>query len=252
MFCKENNPFTTIQMGHFASETIIKDDVSTSNDILSQVEEVMSFIKKHINKEIIITEKVENIQRWQYPLEGIRELVLNMIIHRDYTSPADSVVKIFTDHVIFFNPGKLPDNITIEKLLADDYISSPRNRQIAKMAKEMGWIEKYGTGIKRVCKLFTEYKLPIPVFKTVQGGFFVKVKGLLPATQKTTLETTQKTTSIILELIKQNPNVTRKQIARLLGTISQDGVKYHLDKLRKEGILTRIGSTKGGHWQVNQ
>ena len=66
-------------MGHFASETIIKDDVSSSNDILSQIDEVMSFVIKHINKEIIISGQAENTERWQYPLEGIREIVLNRL-----------------------------------------------------------------------------------------------------------------------------------------------------------------------------
>jgi ATP-dependent DNA helicase RecG len=76
MFCKDENLYSTIQMGHFASEIIIKDDVSISGDIINQIEEVMSFVRKHINKEIIISDKqIENIQRWQYPLDGIRELV---------------------------------------------------------------------------------------------------------------------------------------------------------------------------------
>ena len=107
MFCKEENLFTTIQLGLFASEIVIKDDVTNSDDILTQVDEVMSFVRKHINKELIITDKqIENIQRWQYPLDGIRELVLNMIIHRDYTSSADSIVKVFPDHILFFKIGR--------------------------------------------------------------------------------------------------------------------------------------------------
>jgi ATP-dependent DNA helicase RecG len=62
MFCKEENQYTTIQMGHFASETVIKDDVSTSKDILSEVDEVMLFVIKHINKGIIISGQPENIE----------------------------------------------------------------------------------------------------------------------------------------------------------------------------------------------
>jgi ATP-dependent DNA helicase RecG len=57
MFCKEDNLFTTIQLGLFASEIVIKDDMTSSGDILTQVDEVMSFVKKHINKELIITDK---------------------------------------------------------------------------------------------------------------------------------------------------------------------------------------------------
>jgi len=56
MFSKGENLYTTIQMGHFASEIIIKDDVVNSEDILTQIDEVMMFIRKHISKELIITE----------------------------------------------------------------------------------------------------------------------------------------------------------------------------------------------------
>ncbi len=55
-----NACYLTIQMGHFASETVIKDDVSISNDILTEVDEVMSFVIKHINKQIIISGQPEN------------------------------------------------------------------------------------------------------------------------------------------------------------------------------------------------
>jgi ATP-dependent DNA helicase RecG len=76
LFSNGQNNYTTIQMGHFASEIVIKDDQHDEGDILSQIDEVMSFIRKHINKELIITAtQIENIQRWQYPLDGIRELV---------------------------------------------------------------------------------------------------------------------------------------------------------------------------------
>jgi ATP-dependent DNA helicase RecG len=96
MFSKGENLYTTIQMGHFASEIVIKDDVVNSDDILTQVEDVMAFIRKHISKELIITDKqIENIQRWQYPLDAIREIVLNMIIHRDYMDLTSHYTKRF-------------------------------------------------------------------------------------------------------------------------------------------------------------
>jgi ATP-dependent DNA helicase RecG len=165
MFSYDDNLFTTIQLGHFASEIVIKDDVTNSTDVLNQIEDIMSFIRKHINKEIIIiATQIENIERWQYPLDAIRELVMNMIIHRDYTASANSIIKVFSDHILLFNPGNLPDSITIEQLLANNYISTPRNRQIAKTVKEMGLIERYGTGIKRVRSMVIDFGLPEPKF----------------------------------------------------------------------------------------
>jgi len=48
---------------------------------------------------------------------------------------------------------------------------------------------------------------------------------------------------------KENPQITRKELAKALD-ISSDGVKYHLNNLKKEGILKRLGGRKEGHWEV--
>jgi len=116
LFAKNDTVLTTIELGRFQTDTIIKDSHRTKSDILSQIEEVMDFVKKHINKEIIITDQPRNIQKWQYPLEAIREIISNMIIHRDYRSASDSIVKIYDERIEFYNPGRLPDSITVEDL----------------------------------------------------------------------------------------------------------------------------------------
>ena len=59
-----------------------------------------------------------------------------------------------------------------------EYISTPRNRQLAKTAKEMGLIERYGTGIRRVRNMFIEYGLNEPVYKIISGGMAVTAYGL--------------------------------------------------------------------------
>jgi ATP-dependent DNA helicase RecG len=107
---------TTIELGRFQDPITIKDTSRTQADLITQVDDVMSFVKKHMTVALIITGEVENKQQWQYPLEAIREIVLNMIIHRDYRANADSVIKIFDDKIEFYNPGKLPDEISVEDL----------------------------------------------------------------------------------------------------------------------------------------
>ena len=256
MFCKEDNLFTTIQLGFFASEIVIKDDVTNSGDILTQVDEVMSFVRKHINKELIITDKqIENIQRWQYPLEGIRELVLNMIIHRDYTSSADSIVKIFPNHILFFNPGGLPESITIEQLLTNNYVSTPRNRQIAKIVKEMGWIEKYGTGIKRVRNMFVDYGLKQPLLEIIPGGFaatvFAENNGSVDnVTDNVVDNVVDNRLKKIIDLLKSNNKLSAQELSEYFG-VSSRTIQRDLDKLKENGKLVRIGSEKGGYWEIN-
>jgi ATP-dependent DNA helicase RecG len=75
LFKKEDSVLTTIELGRFQTEIIIKDSARTKADILTQTEQVMDFVLKHINKEIIITGEAQNTQKWQYPLEAIREIV---------------------------------------------------------------------------------------------------------------------------------------------------------------------------------
>ena len=175
MFKKREDIMTTIELGHFQDKEgiVIKDSLRSKSNLVSQVGEVMSFIKKHINMAVEFSpEQTENIQKWDYPLEAIREIVLNMIIHRDYRSAADSVVKVLPDRIEFYNPGTLPD-ISIEDLKTNNYSSRPRNKQVADVFKDMGEIEKYGSGIRRVVRMFTEAGHPSPEWKQISGGIMV-------------------------------------------------------------------------------
>lgn len=64
-------------------------------------------------------------------------------------------------------------------------------------------------------------------------------------------KTTQETTQEILIAIKEKPTITRKELAKKIG-LSEDGIKYQLNKLKKEKIIKHIGSTKKGHWEVKK
>jgi len=67
-----------------------------------------------------------------------------------------------------------------------------------------------------------------------------------PEIEKATQKTTQE---MILGLIKTHPAITRKGLAEKTD-LTPDGVKYHLDKLREQGVIRHVGDTKKGHWEV--
>jgi ATP-dependent DNA helicase RecG len=262
LFMKANSVLTTIELGRFQTETIIKDSNRLQTDLLSEVEEVLSFIKKHISKEIIITGEVQNVEKWEYPLEALRELVLNMIIHRDYSKPSDSIVKIFDDRIEFFNPGLLPENITIRKLLTNDYKSVPRNKLIANICKDLGWIEKYGTGIRRILEYFKQEDLPTPKFKEISGGFQATVYGR--GSQKSNLKSNlksnfksnlneesklNKTEELILNAVSEDKYITRKEIAEK-GNMSEGNIKKYIASLTRKKIIKYEGSSKKGNWVI--
>jgi ATP-dependent DNA helicase RecG len=53
-----------------------------------------------------------------------------------------------------------------------------------------------------------------------------------------------------LALLIKSPTLSRKEIAEIIGDITEDGIKYHFDKLKQEGKIKRVGGDKGGHWEV--
>lgn len=253
---------TTIELGRFQDHITIKDTTRTQADILTQVEDVMNFVKKHMTVALVITGEVENKQQWQYPLEAIREIVLNMIIHRDYRAQADSVVKIFDDKIELYNPGKLPDNITIKDLIKNNYKSTPRNKSIAEFFKNMGWIEKYGSGIGRIINYFKEANLPVPTFENHSGGFLVtvyapdnensKMKVVEKVVEKDVEKVVENLTDNqikIIQLIEKNKFVSAKEIAATI-KISHRKVQENMLKLKSSGRIKRIGPAKGGYWEV--
>ena len=77
-------------------------------------------------------------------------LLLNAVVHRDYTSPVDIQLKIFDNAITFFNPGKLFGDLTVEKLMSDDYQSRTRNKLVAEAFYLTRDIEKYESGFIRV------------------------------------------------------------------------------------------------------
>jgi ATP-dependent DNA helicase RecG len=115
-------------------------------------------LKKHINLSFGFDGSLKRKETWQYPLEALRELLLNSVIHRDYRNASDIIVKIFDDRIVFTNPGRPYGNLTVEDLKRDDYVAAHRNRLLAEAFYLTGDIEKYGTGFIRVRELLGKYR----------------------------------------------------------------------------------------------
>ncbi|HED06474.1 MAG TPA: DeoR family transcriptional regulator [Ignavibacteria bacterium] len=239
LFTDSEPLLSTIEVGRFSSETIIKDSLTVRTDLISEVEIVLEFIRKHLSKGYIITGKAKREERWEYPLEALREIVINMVVHRDYRSSNDSVIKIFNDRIEFFNPGGLVDNLTIEQVMSGKYRSHIRNKQIANIFKEAGIIEKYGSGIKRVIETFKGFGLKVPTFDSIEGGFLVTVYN----------NDTDKRLDKILFALKKNNKISTIKLAEM-NSVSKSTILRDLRVLKKKGLLKRVGSEKSGYWQI--
>ena len=250
LFCKEDSLLTTIDAGRFDSETVIRDNLTIRSDLFSEVRTCMDFICKHISKRFVITDKPQRNEVWEYPLEAVREIVINMIVHRDYRASADSTIKIFDDRIEFFNPGGLPADLTIHDILSGKSPSVPRNKQIASMFKETGTIEKYGSGIKRVLQIMSEAGSPKPSFETFSGCFKVTLYPIKQGREGVN-EGVNEGEPRLLHIIKAQPGKRAPFYADQLGKPVKT-VERWLKELRDNSLITFDGPPKsGGYYPVS-
>ena len=125
----------------------VLDAKELNGDIVSNVDDAMIFLKKHLR----LAFKIETLQReniLELPEDALREAVINAVCHRDYFEKGARVmVEIYDDRVDIVNPGSVCRGITHENF---GTISISRNSVLASMFYRIGYIEQMGTGIMRM------------------------------------------------------------------------------------------------------
>ena len=195
----------------------------------------------------------------EMPEDGLREMICNAIMHRDYMGTFIQM-RVWADRIQLWNDGTLPPSLTIEKLMTE-HESRPRNPLIAKVFYLLGFIENWGRGYEKIRESFEQANLQVPTFEQVRGGImatiqrevFQKVQGgqmtTGSTTPKTTPKTTLKTTQKIIELIRLDSKISIEQMAAEIG-ITRDGINYNIKKLKNEGRLRRIKDDNGERWDI--
>jgi len=229
----------------------ILDRKDFNRDLKFNVDESMLFLERHLSVRYEFNGSPRRKEIPEIPLEALREAVLNAVIHRDYFEKgANVMVEIFANRVEITSPGGLPKGLNPKEFGTRSIL---RNPNLANLFHRIEYIEKMGTGIKRIQKMISEAGLPPVQYKwdNYVKAVFSSVEeksgqafGKHP--QKTTQETTQEK---IIGILKLNSKITRKEISERIG-LSTDGVKYHLDALRRSGRIRHVGSTKKGWWEV--
>lgn len=146
------------------------------------LEEAQVFLRRHLP----VSGRIEP-DRWQrvdrplIPPDATREILVNALVHRDYSRVGSSIcLALFDDRVEIWSPGTLPHGVTAEALLGD-HLSVRRNPTIADAFLRAGLIENWGRGTNRVIEMCAAHGIPAPEFRevgeAVQVTFRVPVAG---------------------------------------------------------------------------
>ena len=230
--------------------------------IQEQMEAAYQYVLEKINMGMTIKGMYRQ-DVYELPTDSIRELIANAVAHRSYLEPGNIQVALFDDRLEITSPGMLLNNVTIAKMM--EGYSRPRNPAIARAFAYMKIIEKWGTGIPRLFETCEEYGLPKPELIDFDGDFRVNMYRKrdtdtetnretstdIETNIKTNTETSTETVERILRLMREQPAITVKLIAQQLG-LSVGGVRYHVNKLKKDGIVEHSGSSKKGKWVIHE
>lgn len=126
---------------------------------LGLIDKVINALKPFIYEEAnYITENFNKPSKWLYPLEAVREVIMNALIHRDWTKFIEIDVICYKDRFEVISPGTLPNSMTIEKMKAGQ--RSARNTIIMEVLKDYGYVDGRGMGVRTKI---------IPLMKTENG-----------------------------------------------------------------------------------
>ena len=167
---------------------------------------------------------------------------------------------LFDDRLEVTSPGMLDSEITVEKMKSG--LSKIRNRGIAAAFSYMNIVEAWGSGIPKMFREAKEYGLSEPELIDMGSNFRINLyrkeaafdqNGVIDpkerATNDTKVEPNNTNESMILHILQTDPQVTQKDIGKLLG-VSLATVKRLMNSLQKDGKLQRRGSNRSGSWIV--
>jgi ATP-dependent DNA helicase RecG len=136
------------------------------------VDNVIQHLSEKLSRQTIADDKITRIRNWLVPEIILRELIVNSVIHRDYTRSIQNEIRIFENRIEFESGGRLPNTLTIEKIIAGQ--KYPRNPLLIQIAQNIGLMEHKGLGIRRIVLQELKNKgLPDPVFIETDQTFTV-------------------------------------------------------------------------------
>lgn len=227
-------PDAIIRCGLFAgaTKTEILDQKEINLPLPQALEETLIFISRHTS----VKSKIEHVQRIdipEYPPVVVREAILNTIVHADYSIKGTNIqVAIFADRIEITNPGALPFGLSLEKALSG--ISQLRNRVIGHVFRELGLIERWGSGLGRMIQVSKEQGIQAPTFEECDNYFRVTLYHEAATSAFRTPWQQQ-----LVDYLIQHNKVTPKEASKLW-QVTDRTASSRLAQMREQGIITEI------------
>jgi len=238
--------------GTTMGDVFVRDEIQGT--LPEQIRRAEAFVLDNMRRGVRLL-SLERFEETEYPLEAIREAIVNAIAHRDYRIRGDEIrVMMFGDRIEFYSPGRLPGHITVDNLVEERF---SRNEIIVQILSDMGFIERLGYGIDRMIRLMTAAGLPAPRFEETAAGFQVTLAGhgaslisdradALRWRQAGLNERQEQALAYLLE----NGRITNRDYQQLCPDVSAETIRRDLADLVSKDLLLKIGEKRATYYII--
>lgn len=252
----------TIKVAVFqgTDQTIFKDRREFTGSLMQQMNEVYDFIDFR-NQTRATIERLLRVDVRDYPEVAVREALLNLLVHRDYSFSASALISIYADRIEFVSIGGLMPGIDLEDIMIG--ISVCRNQDLANVFYRLHLIEAYGTGMGKIMRAYegTEEK---PSIETTKNAFKIILpninakyetgKVFAPKAELITSSVAEVEKSLgneerVLEYARSHGAITRNDVIELL-EVSTSTASRVLRKMVKSNLLKQNGKARNTNYTV--
>lgn len=210
--------------------------------VLDLIDECLNLFEAEYTYEAV--EGLYRIVKEQIPEDGFREVIVNAVVHREWQIPAHIKVEFFADRVTVTSPGGLPKGLSENELLSDHHISIARNTALAIVFLQLGLIEKLGTGIPKINRIY-EQSSQKPVFQITDNMVSItlpQIESRLPLSRE------QKQ---VYNLIGMNQPVSSSQLLEKVN-VSKSTLTRILNSLVEDHLIERTGRGRSVRYTIKQ
>jgi ATP-dependent DNA helicase RecG len=236
---------------NFADRYIKQDIAGTLPDQLRQAE---AFARENI-RSVVRLMGLTHQDTPEYPLEAVRELLVNAVAHRDYNQQGDTVhLNIFADRLEVHSPGRLPGPVTLENLLEARF---SRNAVIVQVLSDLGFVERLGYGLDRVMSVSRQYDLRTPRFEEVGGSFRVTLFGSLESGPTRTTDSNLQAYRDLglnprqesaLGYVVKHRRITNRDFQEICPDVHPETLRRDLADLVTRDVLIKVGDKRATYY----
>lgn len=253
----------TIKVAVFqgTEQIIFKDRREFTGSLMQQMNEVYVFIDFR-NQIRATIEKLLRIDVRDYPEIAVREALLNLLVHRDYSFSASALISIYADRIEFVSIGGLVPGIDLEDIMIG--ISVCRNQDLANVFYRLHLIEAYGTGIGKIMRAY-EGREEKPSIEATKNAFKITLPNINVKYEKESVFTSKAESIVIseagsekrlkseerkiLEYTRTHGATTRNDVMELL-EVSASTASRVLRKMVKSNLLKQNGKARNTNYTI--